>query len=476
MAINLPKLPFKLPALPINRLGPRTRRILRYVGFALFALVVFVFALQATFPYDRAKDKLVEALSEKYEVTVGKVERGWMPGRVYFKAFTMRTRQTKPDETVTTFYIDKLEVDLGIFALIGGTIDVDLEATIGKGELSGNVRVGKFGKGDITATFEGNGVPADALPMRGLLGLPMTGKLELDLDIHLPMEKSKMGRTAINWQKGRGALSLACPSGCTFGDGKTKLKPLLKNTRNQAMVGDGIDFGKVTMDTLAAKVSLKGGKLAVDKFDTTSRDGQLKVDYMMTLEKEFGDSMVAGCLRFKGSDELTRREPKTAAAISTTGAELRGDGLFHIRLTGTFKDMKRLNQECGPNTNTNNGEDFSRSNRPNLTVQPDTGSADPAKPTMPAIPSPTPMPEQPTATPPAQDAGAAGANITGGPAGGPPVGSAAGGSGSAGSGTGERGAERARERDPQPGGEQHTPPAGNIDQPVPAPANPPPEQ
>ena len=117
------KLPFRLP-----QLGPRTRRVLRYVGLTFFALLTFVFALQMTFPYDRVKDKIVEGLSEKYEVTIGAVERGIVPGRVYFKAVTLRTRQTKPDEVVTTFFIKELEIDAGILPLIGGTIAVDIDA------------------------------------------------------------------------------------------------------------------------------------------------------------------------------------------------------------------------------------------------------------------------------------------------------------------------------------------------------------
>src|SRR6185369_8077016 len=79
MAINLPKLPFKLPHAPWERLGPRTRRVLRYTGMALLALVIFVFALQMTFPYNRVKDKIIEGLSDKYDVTIGGVERGFMP-------------------------------------------------------------------------------------------------------------------------------------------------------------------------------------------------------------------------------------------------------------------------------------------------------------------------------------------------------------------------------------------------------------
>ena len=37
-------------------------------------------------------DKAVELLSSSYDVSIGSVERGWMPGRVYFKAVTLRTR------------------------------------------------------------------------------------------------------------------------------------------------------------------------------------------------------------------------------------------------------------------------------------------------------------------------------------------------------------------------------------------------
>jgi type II secretion system protein N len=467
MAITLPKLPFKLPNLPFDRLGPRTRKVLRYVGYVFFALIVFVFALQMTFPYGRVGDKVIESMSDKYEVTISSVERGWMPGRVYFNSLAIRSRPTKAGENPQWFIVKRLEIDLGVLALIGGTISVDIDATLGDnhvgyGHLSGTLEIENMGKGSIHASFNGDKVPSDALPMAALIGLPMTGKLDLDVSANLPMEKSKLGKTAINWQKAAANLTLQCQNACTFGDGKTKLKPLVKNTRNQAMVGDGIDFGKVTMDTLLAKVTMKSGKLTVDKFDTTSKDGVVKVDYTMTLEKDFGDSMVAGCLRFKGSDDLLRREPKTHAALSTTGAELRGDGLFHIRLTDRFKDMKRLNQECGPGTNTNNnGEDFTRGSRPNLTVQPDTGAAgspgEITKPTMPSAPLPTPT--QDAAMPPAgqHDAGVAtGSAVPGGPAGGPPQPTP-----TPPPGSGERGMD----------GKNHVG-SGSIDQPAPPPQPP----
>jgi len=367
-------------------LNPRVRKILRYAAIGFFSLVVFVFALQLSFPYNRVKERLVDTLSDKYDVTIGDVERGFMPGRVYFNDVNIRTRQTKPDDPVTTMLIKRLEVDVGILPLLHGTLRVYVDAKIGSGDLSATVKLPGFGKKGFAFAVEGKNLPGTGLPMRAVLGLPMTGKIDFSASLDLPNEQPKAGRPIPNWKAASGSFEIACPSGCTFGDGKTKLKPLVKNAGQQAMVGEGIDFGQVNIDSLLAKAEIKNGKLDVTKFDAKSKDGELYVDYSMTLDKEFGNSVVAGCLRFKGSDALLKREPKTYAAIQTTGAERRADGLFHIRLTDRFSIMKRLNQECGPNVKTNSGENFNSGPAapPKLTVMPD----EPKPP--PAVNAPTP--------------------------------------------------------------------------------------
>ena len=370
-------------------LSPRVRRILRYVAIGFFALVVFIFAFQLSFPYNRVKERLVDGLSDKYDVSIGDVERGFMPGRVYFNDVNIRTRPASPTEPVTTMLIKQLEVDVGILPLLHGTLRVYVDAKIGSGDLDATVWLPGFGKKGFRFEAQGRSLPGTGLPMRAALGLPMTGKIDFSASLDLPNERPKVGRPTANWKAASGSFMLACPSGCTFGDGKTKLKPLVKNAGQQAMVGDGIDFGQVNIDSLLAKAEIKNGKLEVTKFDAKSKDGELYIDYSMTLDKELGNSVVAGCLRFKGSDALLKREPKTFAAIQTTGAERRADGLFHIRLTDRFSIMKRLNQECGPNTKTNNGENFNSHGPtapPKLTVMPD----EPRPTTPPAINAPTP--------------------------------------------------------------------------------------
>lgn len=415
-------------------LGPRARTVLRYVGIGILGLVTFVLALQLTFPYGRVKDKIVEVLSEKYDVTIGSVERGFKPGRLYLKAVSLRTRPTKADEVPSGFYIDKLEVDLGLFALIRGTASIDIDAKIVNGHIKGNIALSK---GKTSVDIDGTDLAGDTLPMKELMGLPMTGTLDFGFKLDLPNEKSKSGKIAPDWTKAVGEIGFDCPSGCSIGDGKTKLRPKLKNARSAAFASEGIDFGKVNIDTMTARVAIKDGNLDLTKFEAKSPDGEIHVDYSMALAPEFGESTVAGCLRFKGSEALLKREPKTHAAISTTGAQLGPDNLFHIRLDGKFKDMKRLAQTCGAAAKNVNMDDMNSGGttphaRPNLTVQPPDeplrNTAPPPPPLTPAIPMdaavpvPTPGPTEerngpppPPAAEPSAGAGTAGAAGAGAP-------------------------------------------------------------
>jgi type II secretion system protein N len=377
-------------AIPTIPLGPRTRKIVRYGGIVLAAFITFIFALQLSLPLERAKGKLIETLSPNYDVTIGDMEHGIIPGRVYLDAVTIRTRPTKADDQVTTFYIERLRVDVGLLALIGGNLSIDIKAKIATGTISGNITLPGFGKRGLELHIEGSDLPSASLPVRALAGLPMSGKLDFEVALDIPNETTKTHAGA-NWQKAEGFVELECPSGCVFGDGKTKLKPLLKNTGQQAMVGEGIEFGTLKIDSLLARVEIKNGSLDVTKFDAKSPDGELHVDYSMKLEPAFEDSMVTGCLRFNISDTLHKREPTTWAALINTGAERRNDGLFHIKLSDHFKSMLRLNLECGPNAKPDAPMPHIVPPHPALRGGlPPTAPPEPPKPNIPAVPPPAP--------------------------------------------------------------------------------------
>jgi len=392
-------------AFSLPQLGPRTRKIVRFLGFTVLALVTFVFAFQATFPFHRVKDKVIEALAEKYEVTIGDVDGGWLPGRVYFKAVSLRTRPTKADEVASTLYIEQLQVDLGLFALLRGTAAVRLDAKIGQGRIKGDIALSK----DSTVVeLVGDDLPSASLPVREVVGLPMSGKLRFSVNLDLPNEKSKAGKVGPNWVKADGQLELACPSGCVVGDGKSKLKLKVANPRQQAFAEGGIEFGKLNIDSLDAKVEIKGGKLDITKFDAKSGDGELHIDFDLALNQDINQSVVTGCLRFNGSPALLKRDPKTHTAISATGAPLGPDNLFHIKLDGPLREVRRIGVLCGPAVNKNMDNMGGPTARPNLTVPPE---PPPHQPGTVTIPPPPPLPVTPppaaAAMPAPEDAGTA---------------------------------------------------------------------
>lgn len=409
----------------LSKIGPRTRKVLRIFGYVVFALITFLFALQLTFPYDRVRERVMLELGKKYDVTIARVERSIIPGRMTFKDIILKTRPAQKDldkaeaiedpkerqkalaGLVSSFYVESLEVDVNLLPLLGGKASVDIDADIGSGSVSGNITISKAA---TVVDIEGD-VAGDRLPMRELVGLPISGDLEFAVALDLPNRKNKAGKVSASWKHAEGEFSFACPQNCVVGDGKTKLKMKVKKQSQEAFQGDGVKFGKVNIDSLVAKVEIDKGMLKLTKFDTKSADGELHVDYQMTLEQNLDDSAVDGCLRFAGSEVLRKREPDTHSAFLATGA-LRGpDNLFHIKLAGTFKEMRRLPQSCGPGASGGAGDDVNKT--PQLKIQPteepkpppgDTaGSAGSASAASDAPINPPPPPAPPT------DAGVAGA-------------------------------------------------------------------
>jgi type II secretion system protein N len=321
-------------------LGRRSQQLLRVVGYIALALVSFVFALQMTFPYSRVKDRIAEALSTKYDVVIGGVERGFMPGKMILKNVSLKSRPTQPNQTPTLFYIQELSLDVGVLALIGKKAVVDVEAQIGGGTLVGVV---KLSKDDVQIKFASDSLPGANLPFKDLVGLPVIGKIALDIDFDF-----RLIRNRVDWTKAAGHLQIECPSGCTVGDGKTKIRPAVTRPNQAEFVKDGIEFNKLQLDKFEARLEVKKGKAQLTKWNVPSKDGEVHLDFEAKLEPLLNDSQVTGCLRFNGSADLEKRDYRTLTQLRTLGAPLGPDKLFHIRLTGPLRQVKRLAQLCGP--------------------------------------------------------------------------------------------------------------------------------
>lgn len=414
MAIRIPGLP----------LGPRMRKVAFYAGMVVLALVTYVFAVQATFPYDRVKDKLEQAAGSKYDLHIDDIERGIMPGVFYLDGVTLKTRPKPADlekayaitdkkqrdnaiaELTTTIYVERVKIDLGLLSAIRGIGSIDFDATFGDGSIHGNLTTSRAG---TQVDVEGEDVPSEMLPMReALSNLPMRGEVNFEVALELPNEKLKNGKTGANWERAIAQARFECPAGCTIGDGKAKLKLKAKNKRQAAFAGEGTEFGTIRVGSLVAEAEIRDGKMAIQKFEMSSSDVELHVEYQMTLAQDLDDSVVLGCVRYKPSESLRKREPKTYDQILLIGGARAPDGLDNVLLTGPFKKMKKLARMCGPGT-----RDAGDPDRPNLTVHDD----DDDEPRAPVITPPVgtspppPPPAAPVDAAPAPAPADAGVNV-----------------------------------------------------------------
>lgn len=388
-------------------LGPRTRKVLYYGGLVVLAILTMIVTLQRTFPWERVRIKIEDLASSKVDLTIEEIEPGWLPGVIYLKNVTIKTRPKQEDlekayaltdvkerdkavaQLITTVIIDRLRVNVHLIKAITGNIEADIKAYIEDGVLKGMI---SYSKDEVAGRFAGSDLPSERLPMReAFSNLPMSGNVDLDVDFSIPFEKLKSGKTGPNWPQATGELSFECPANCQLGDGKAKLKLKAKNPRQQAMVGEGTAFGPVLLQSFALRAEMKDSKLELTKFEVQSTDVELHVEFVMNLQQALDDSTVTGCVRYKGFEPLQKRNRSTYDQILFIGGKQnKADNLEHVALKGTWKDIKKLPELCGPGVVPGSGDSDTaqpgnvKPVRPNLTVTPD-------EPTTPTAPRPPPL-------------------------------------------------------------------------------------
>ncbi|HUS63944.1 MAG TPA: type II secretion system protein GspN [Kofleriaceae bacterium] len=339
------------PAHILASLTPLQRKIVKGAAYTLLAIATFLIALSFVFPYDRVKGKLVEVLSEKYDVTVGDVGRGLLPGQVVFDRVVLRTRPTKPDEKPKEIVIDRLEIDLGLdYNLIGAIrkkVAVDIEVEMGGGEIEGEIDASQS---LVAAHFETSGLPLGNLPgVADAVGLPMTGDLDADIDIRLPGGK---------WKDAEGRIEVDC-DGCIVGDGVSKMT-LASNRKTpsgrtrRATPGWGDEARSITVPKLALSetnilVEIKNGIGEIKNFSAESKDGWLKIAGKIEFKDPFANSLFPGCMQFKLSDELKKREPNFGNIEFGISEKLRqADGSYAIPTRGKLTELRwDPKRKCG---------------------------------------------------------------------------------------------------------------------------------
>jgi type II secretion system protein N len=345
-------------------LTTRQKRVLRWVGLPILAVVTFVFTLHWTFPYKRLRQKLEDKLGQDYEVSIEDIKPGFLPGAMVISKVFLKTRPKKAQEKPTAIFVDKISADIGLLGILRGRYDVDIVAEIGGGKVDGTVVLSKAG---IKAEFATRALPLQNIPgLRSAVGLPMEGGLNAQLALNLPKRK---------WREVDGYVKLSCP-GCTVGDGVAKIKPKplsdgkssRRRRRGSVFAAAGVTVPRLDLGDVAGEIEIKRGVGTVKRFAARSADGEMTIDGEIRFKDPFKATTFPGCMRFKLSEALKKREKDFGNLPELMRVNVEEDGFANVAMTGTIGALRwRPRKKCAPI----GGDRKRRDTRPMVTTRPE---------------------------------------------------------------------------------------------------------
>jgi type II secretion system protein N len=305
----------------------RRKKLLKWLGYPALAMASFVFALHFTFPYERVKERAIDAMSKEFDVGIAELGPGWLPGRISIQGLSLTTRPKRIDEKARTLFIERIDVALGLLALITKTVSVDVDATVGGGRLIGNLRQSDGGFGVDVRTEE---VSLESIP--GLeavtFGAPLVGPFQAKIKLNVPKGK---------WANASGDVSLSC-SGCTAGDGVTKVR--MQSSRPQdAFANEGVTLPRIRLGEFNAKIQISKGIACIETFEAKGGDLEISVEGGVKFQDPFKDSQSQLMARLKVSEEFRRSSTRNAVMFSGVRDS---EGYMNYTTRGGFLAMRWL--------------------------------------------------------------------------------------------------------------------------------------
>lgn len=171
-------------------------------------------------------------------------------------------------------------------------------------------------------------VPLADTPLATWIGLPVSGEVELDADVTMPLVDNKPA-----YDRANGTIAVRCLDHCQIGDDVAKLKPAVKDPTAAAFIGDGLDVGHLDITGLEATVEITDGHARLVAHVQKSPDIVVDLGVTAELAADLAASTGSGCVHFKATDELRRRSAKTYTVLTLIGGMPDDSGTTNITVT-----------------------------------------------------------------------------------------------------------------------------------------------
>lgn len=315
-------------------MNERIRKIGKAVGYAFFTFACLLVFASLTFPYEKAKERIVGAFnsaqkgtSAQQELQIDSLGGYWLTG-VHASGVRILSAPAQAGKPAAEIRIDEARARLRLLPLLVFRKDIGFSLDLLGGKVDG--MFGDHG-GDRIIEVNFDGVDVGKLgPMEQAIGLPTNGKLFGNVSFNMPGGKAS---------KGNGKVSLELRD-FSIGNGKAQL------ALGPGMPGLAID--KVTVGTLVIEGEAKDGILKFTKIKSTGKDVEIEGDGRIQMRELANESIADVSLRLKINDSYKNKNDKTKGMFAILDmspdarAAKQADGFFGIKLVGALGRLKTV--------------------------------------------------------------------------------------------------------------------------------------
>ncbi len=283
--------------------------VVRYLGYSVFFLAMFVLGLYFTFPWDAAKDRILDMASKGsgMAITAQEIKPSWLTG-VNAIGVTITPAGSKDPLT-----FDKITARAKILGLLTGKRGAKVSLPIAKGNVDADFSVDEE---TIELKADTESIELGLIPgLVEAVGLPLTGTIDIDTDMVIGQKDPKLTN---------GTLSLKAKQLRIEKGGKIAGFPVPELSIGDADWQIPIEEGKA---------SLKSLKVAGESVD-------LVIDGTINILSPPSKSTVNLTISFKPTEKLLASDPLLGALLNNIQKAKGSDGFYTYAMAGSIKSPR----------------------------------------------------------------------------------------------------------------------------------------
>ncbi|MBI4822502.1 MAG: type II secretion system protein GspN [Deltaproteobacteria bacterium] len=284
--------------------------MLRAFGYAGFFLLSVIFGLYETFPWNSVKDRLFDQARKEagIELTAADFGPSWLTG------FEVKKLRIKPSPLSETWIeLDEAGGRVALLPLLRKKVAGSIWAEAGKGSIEGS-----FISDEAVLEVDAEIAEVDFGQVQGLRdwsGLPLEGKISLDLSLSLDKKEQK---------NTKGKLLFSTKGLKTLPGGKAGPLPVPE-----------FEIGAIKLEA-----PIKEGKLMFEKSKLDGTDLGIRIDGSVQLGWPLARSMANLDVGLKPSEKIFAADPLLKPLLNNFNRTKDDEGFYHVILSGPVKSLR----------------------------------------------------------------------------------------------------------------------------------------